>query len=69
MSRPPKSPALLAHRDLAAIVAALQRLLYFDDEADPPQWSGDKPWSGAELADRLAESLAAYGLVPDDEFA
>ena len=59
-----RTPQDLTHEELSAIVDRLQRALYFDDDAEPPDWNPDKPWDGAEISARLGDLLGEHDLIP-----
>jgi len=63
-----KSPADLAHEELAEIATGLQRLLY-GKQHDDGRWSyqTDKQWRGADVCEAAAELLGRFDLVPNSQ--
>lgn len=61
-----RKPRDLSRVELIEIVAAVQKALYLDLDAEHTQvWNPDKPWAGAEICDQLAEVLTRHQLAPD----
>jgi hypothetical protein len=60
-----KEPHDLSRAELERIADAVQRCLYFDENAG--QFDPGHEWSGADVCEALAFVLSDLGMVPDEK--